>query len=119
MHAGAVTVLENEDERKARLVMEVNVGGTFNLLETSIGAGVKRFIYVSSSGVYGSRGGGVVPLHETTPMTRWAYTLQQKSTVNYYVGGSTSLGIFALQLLELDHHTLLGNGRQERATRCQ
>lgn len=67
IHAGAVTVLENEDERKARLVMEVNAGGTFNLLETSIGAGVKRFIYVSSSGVYGTRGGGVVPLHETTP----------------------------------------------------
>ena len=67
VHAGAVTVLESEDEKKARIVMEVNVGGTFSLLEASIGTGVERFIYVSSSGVYGSRGEGVVPLHETTP----------------------------------------------------
>ena len=67
IHAGAVTVLASEDEEKARLVMEVNACGTFNLLEASHNAAVKRFVYVSSSGVYGSRGAGVVPLHETTP----------------------------------------------------
>ena len=67
IHAGAVTVLASEDEEKARLVMEVNAGGTFNLLEASMSADVERFVYISSSGVYGSRGAGVVPLHETTP----------------------------------------------------
>jgi nucleoside-diphosphate-sugar epimerase len=67
IHAGAVTVLASEDEEKARLVMEVNACGTFNLLDAAHRAGIKRFVYVSSSGVYGSRGGGVVPLHESTP----------------------------------------------------
>lgn len=67
IHAGAVTVLSSEDEEKARLVMEVNACGTFGLLEASQANDVKRFVYVSSSGVYGSRGKGVVPLHETTP----------------------------------------------------
>ena len=67
IHAGAVTVLASEDEEKARTVFEVNAGGTFNLLEASQKNDVKRFVFVSSSGVYGSRGGGIVPLHETTP----------------------------------------------------
>ncbi len=67
IHAGAVTVLPSEDEEKARLVMDVNAVGTFNLLEASSIHGVKQFVYISSSGVYGSRGQGVAPLHETTP----------------------------------------------------
>ena len=67
IHAGAVTVLATEDEEKARTVFEVNAGGTFSLLEASQRSDVKRFVFVSSSGVYGSRGGGIVPLHETTP----------------------------------------------------
>jgi nucleoside-diphosphate-sugar epimerase len=67
IHAGAVTVLPSEDEEKARLVMDVNAVGTLNLLEASSIYGIKQFVYISSSGVYGSRGQGVAPLHETTP----------------------------------------------------
>ena len=67
IHAGAVTVLSSEDQEKARLVMEVNAVGTFDVLEAASRTDVRRFVYVSSSGVYGSRGGGVVPLHESTP----------------------------------------------------
>lgn len=67
IHAGAVTVLPNEDEANARRVMEVNAVGTFNLLEASAIKGIEQFVYISSSGVYGSRGQGVAPLHETTP----------------------------------------------------
>ena len=67
VHAAAVTVPYEEDEAKARLVTEVNAVGTLNVLEAARDGGVTRFVYVSSSGVYGSYGHGVVPVHETVP----------------------------------------------------
>lgn len=67
VHAAAVTVPYEEDEAKARLVMEVNAVGTLNMLEAAREGGVTRFVYVSSSGVYGSYGHGVVPVHESVP----------------------------------------------------
>ena len=67
VHAAAVTVLEDEDEEKSRLVFNVNAKGTLNMLEAAKEFGVSRFVYVSSSGVYGSAGRGVIPVHESTP----------------------------------------------------
>ena len=67
IHAAAATVLMDEDEEKPRTVFDVNAGGTFNLLEAAKEFNISRFVYVSSSGVYGSAGKGVIPVHETTP----------------------------------------------------
>jgi len=66
IHAAAVTVLGEEDEEKARLVAEVNGMGTLNLLEAAKEF-VSRFVYVSSSGIYGSYGRGRDPVPETAP----------------------------------------------------
>ncbi len=44
---------------------EVNVAGTKTLLEASVAAGVKRFVYGSTIGVYGA--GGATALDESTP----------------------------------------------------
>lgn len=44
--------------------MRINLLGTENVLRTAAEAGVERFIYASSSSVYGS---GIIPCEETTP----------------------------------------------------
>ena len=49
-----------------RTTHEVNVGGTFNMLEASRDAGVKRFVFASSSSVYGQS--HVLPQHEDLPL---------------------------------------------------
>lgn len=66
IHAAAVTVLGEEDEKKARLTANVNAMGTLNLLEAAKES-VERFVYVSSSGIYGSYGQGKDPVPETAP----------------------------------------------------
>ena len=56
---------------------DVNVTGTKNLLDACIAARVKRFVYGSTIGVYGSGGEGV--LDEETPACpdpTWASSLQ-------------------------------------------
>jgi UDP-glucose 4-epimerase len=48
-----------------RLSLDVNVIGTFNLLEASVAAGVKKVVGASSSSVYGE--GSSLPTEETHP----------------------------------------------------
>lgn len=48
-------------------VMQVNVDGTHNLLRASVAAGVRRFVYVSSVGVYGLSG-APRPIAEDAPL---------------------------------------------------
>jgi len=48
--------------RQPGLYQDVNIGGTINLLEASRGHDVKRFLFMSSSSVYGP--GAVVPFRE-------------------------------------------------------
>jgi nucleoside-diphosphate-sugar epimerase len=53
VHAAVHTALDGETERgAAESVVEVNVGGTTTVLIAAAEAGVKRAIYVSSSGVF-------------------------------------------------------------------
>jgi UDP-glucuronate 4-epimerase len=48
-----------------RLYEEVNIAGTLNLLEAAKGAGLKNFVFASSSSVYGA--GSKVPFSEDEP----------------------------------------------------
>lgn len=48
-----------------RLSLEVNIAGTFNLLEASVEAGVKKIVAASSSSVYGE--GSYLPTDEKHP----------------------------------------------------
>lgn len=61
---------------------ETNVQGTVNLLELSKDYGIKRFVFSSSSSVYG--GSAVLPTPETTPLNpKSPYALQKKIGEEY------------------------------------
>jgi UDP-glucose 4-epimerase len=64
------------------LTNEVNVSGTLNLLKTSADAHVKRFIYASSSSVYGET--KTLPKHEKlTPQPISPYAVSKLAAENY------------------------------------
>ncbi|MEM2001313.1 MAG: NAD(P)-dependent oxidoreductase [Candidatus Methanomethylicaceae archaeon] len=68
IHAAAITMLEDEEAGNERHIIETNALGTLNLLEAARESGLKRFIYISSSGVYGAYGHGTIPVHEAVPI---------------------------------------------------
>lgn len=51
IHLAAMWLLHCKDY--PRTAFDVNIGGTFNVLETCVQAGVKRLVYSSSASVYG------------------------------------------------------------------
>ena len=53
IHAAAVTATFEEERAAAARVFEVNAGGTLNLLEAAREVGLRRFVFVSSGGLYG------------------------------------------------------------------
>ena len=67
VHAAVYTVNRVELEtRRSRDVVDINIGGTTNLLELARTQKVARFIYVSSGAVYGGAGFGDQTLNEDT-----------------------------------------------------
>ena len=67
-HGAAITAGPERERRDARRVIEVNLLGTLALLEASARAGVRRFVYPSSSAVYGASAlEGSGPLDEEAP----------------------------------------------------
>ena len=65
IHLAAMAGVRPSIERP-RLYAEVNLGGTLNLLEASRGAAVGRFLFASSSSVYGNN--PKVPFAESDPV---------------------------------------------------
>jgi nucleoside-diphosphate-sugar epimerase len=53
-HGAAITAGPERERRDARRVIEVNLLGTLAMLDASAAAGVRRFVYPSSSSVYGA-----------------------------------------------------------------
>jgi UDP-glucuronate 4-epimerase len=53
IHAAAITPGAEREAREPREILDVNVGGTIDLLEACRKAGCKRFLYVSSGVAYG------------------------------------------------------------------
>ncbi|HXU87961.1 MAG TPA: NAD-dependent epimerase/dehydratase family protein [Methylomirabilota bacterium] len=62
-HLAALWLLHCHDY--PRSAFEVNIGGTFNVLEACVAAGVKRLVYSSSASVYGDA--VVTPMTEDHP----------------------------------------------------
>ena len=68
VHAAVYTVNRVELEtRRSRDVVDINIGGTTNLLELARTREVDRFVYVSSGAVYGAAGIGDQTLNEDSP----------------------------------------------------
>jgi UDP-glucose 4-epimerase len=53
-HLAALWLLQCHDF--PRSAFDVNIRGTFNVLEACVNAGVKRLVYSSSASVYGDAG---------------------------------------------------------------
>ena len=68
IHAAVYTVvLEDLEKSDSKRIVDINLTGTVNMLELARLTGVKRFIYVSSGGVYGGSPPDM-PLKEDIPL---------------------------------------------------
>jgi len=65
IHAAVMTTLGDDEVGKERRMTQVNALGTLYLLEQAREHQVRRFVYVSSSGIYDSYGQGVSPVPES------------------------------------------------------
>jgi len=120
----------------------VNVNGTLNLLKACVDYGVKRFVFSSSSSVYGDVEEKDLPTKETSelnPMSPYAihkligeqycklfselYNLETVSLRYFNVYGERQpiegaytlvMGVFAQQLLDGKPMTIRGDGEQRR-----
>lgn len=125
---------------KPREYFETNVDGTFNVLEASKRAGIKRFVYAASSSCYGLA--TQFPTPETAPVSpqypyaltkylgeqlvlHWAqvYKLPALALRLFNVFGPRSrttgvygavFGVFLAQKLNSKPFTVVGNGNQTR-----
>ena len=125
---------------RARDYFEVNVDGTFNVLECSKQAGIKRFLYAASSSCYGIP--DIYPTPETAPIKpqypyaltkflgeelvmHWehVYKLPSLSLRLFNVYGPRArttgtygavFGVFLTQLLNNKPMTIVGDGTQTR-----
>ena len=69
VHAAVYTSSLEETERdESKRIIDVNIGCTINLLEMARHISAKRFLYVSSGGVYRGQGGPGVALTEDLPL---------------------------------------------------
>jgi nucleoside-diphosphate-sugar epimerase len=67
IHAAVFTPASRElEQTRSRDILESNLMGTVNTLEIAKEAGVDRYVYVSSSGVYGSTGDLDAPVLESS-----------------------------------------------------
>lgn len=68
-HGAAITAGAEREKREASRIVEVNLLATVRALEAAARAGVRRFLYPSSSATYGSSAfGGDGPLDEDAPL---------------------------------------------------
>lgn len=67
LHGAAITLGPKATIAPPELVLDVNVVATAALIEASLKAGIERFLYTSSSAVYGDAAFGEEPVTEATP----------------------------------------------------
>lgn len=68
-HGAAITAGAEREKREASRIVEVNLLATVRALEAAARAGVRRFLYPSSSAVYGNTAfGGEGPVDEDAPL---------------------------------------------------
>lgn len=67
VHGAAITADEARERTDGGVVVSVNVMGTVSVLEAAAATRVGRFVYLSSSAVYGDLRLGTAPVDEDTP----------------------------------------------------
>jgi nucleoside-diphosphate-sugar epimerase len=107
VHAGGVSgpmVLADRPDR----VMAINVGGSLNLLQASLGAGVGRFVFCSSISAIGEFVDG--PLPDDPPMRPTTPYGASKAAVDQMLGGLH--GRCSMQIVSLRFTAIYGPGRR-------
>ncbi|MFP4200209.1 MAG: NAD-dependent epimerase/dehydratase family protein [Clostridia bacterium] len=66
IHSAVITPSARVEREIPARICEVNFSGTVRLLELARQVGMERFLYVSSSGIYGDTGDDVTPVPEDT-----------------------------------------------------
>jgi nucleoside-diphosphate-sugar epimerase len=86
-HAAVITANQERERRDFRSIIEVNLLGTVEILEVARQAGVGRFVYLSSSSVYGRNAfrSKILDEEETIPLPETLYAITK------YAGERTSL----------------------------
>jgi len=100
--AGFVGVTESINE--PILTNDVNVNGALNLLESSLKAGVKRFILASSAAVYGDP--RTVPIKEDSPIHPESPYAVSKMVTELYAG--TYFRVYGLETVCLRYFNVYG-----------
>jgi UDP-N-acetylglucosamine/UDP-N-acetylgalactosamine 4-epimerase len=85
-------------------VNEVNVAGTMNMLKASVDSNVKRFIFASSSSVYGDS--KILPKTEEMPLNPKSIYAATKMSSEYYV--RLFYKIYGLKTISLRYFNVFG-----------
>jgi len=95
IHAAVITSTPDVEASQPRRVVEVNVLGTFEVLRYARTAGTRRFLYVSSSGVYGENMRPAV-IQESEPLVLEAlYTMTMLTQISRRVARKSILSDFS------------------------
>jgi UDP-glucose 4-epimerase len=108
IHLAALTSVP-ESFKKPVLYNEVNVSGTINLLEASLNANVERFVYASSSAVYGNP--VKLPVKESHPLKPNSPYGISKMAGEYYV--QLFFETFGLKTVCLRYFNVFGPGQAQ------
>jgi len=97
-HVGAYIPKDHGDPNTAAMCMQVNALATLALLQASVEAKVRRFVYVSSGNVYRARDVAVTELDPVYPSARAPFYLASKVAGELYAdhyghGGRLSVAI--------------------------
>ncbi len=103
VHEAALVSVTRSVENPFR-TNEVNVTGTLNLLKASLDAGVKRFIYASSSAVYGET--ETLPKKETLPPRPISPYAASKLAAESYC--KTFYKVYGLETVSLRYFNVYG-----------
>lgn len=68
VHAATITAPRAVELADPASIVDVNLGGTLNALEAARLAGARRFVLISSTGVYGAPTDPLQPIHEDRPL---------------------------------------------------
>jgi UDP-glucose 4-epimerase len=84
IHGAAMTPTLEVERAETAAVVDVNLGGTLNVLEAARESGAHRFVFISSSGLYGApEGDPRRPRTETDPLKlRNLYTICKEASEN-------------------------------------
>ncbi len=115
-HAAVITADQERERKEFRSIIEVNLLGTVEVLEVARQAGVRRFVYLSSSSVYGKNAfqSPILDEEKTLPLPETLYAITK------YAGERTSLrfkGLWGMDLVVARVGTVFGPWERDTGVR--